>query len=125
MKLRFEKNTLRYRVRKSDLEQLNQHGFVKDTVAFPSGNLQYELRMADIPEATADIYQNFILVQLPFAVANTWINTEEVGIYQSMNIADQVLNIIIEKDFPCKDRTDEDKNDTFIELVNQPGGKVC
>lgn len=125
MKLRFEKNTLRYRLRKSDLEQLNQHGFVKDTVAFPSDNFQYELRIAEVPDITADIHQNFISVQLPVTVANTWINTEEVGIYQSISIAGQVLNIIIEKDFPCKDREEEDKSDTFTELVSQPGNKAC
>jgi hypothetical protein len=53
-------------------------------------------------------------------------DTDEVGIYKLINIdADQVLDISIEKDFPCKDRPEEDKSDTFTELVDKDSkGKV-
>jgi len=29
-----------------------------------------------------------------------------------------LLHLLVEKDFPCKDRPDEDKSDTFTGLVN-------
>ena len=127
MKLRFERDALRYRMRKSDLEQLNHQGFVTNTVTFPSGMLQYELHIADVPETTADINGGIISVQIPVGIATEWINTEEVGIYHRMHLAnDQILDITIEKDFPCKDTPEEDKSDTFTELAAGSGkNEVC
>jgi hypothetical protein len=40
--------------------------------------------------------------------------TEQVGIEHHL---DSGLSILIEKDFPCKTRFDEDKMDTFQELA--------
>ena len=127
MKLRFERDALRYRMRKSDLEQLSHQGFVKNTVTFPSGMLQYELHVADVPETTADINGGIISVQIPLGIATEWINTEEVGIYHRMHLAnDQILDITIEKDFPCENDSDEDKKDTFTELAEKSGkNEIC
>ena len=126
MKLRFERDALRYRLRKSDLEQLNHSGFVTNKVSFPSGTLHYELRVSDVPETTANINDNFISVQVPLGIATEWINTEEVGIYHRMHIGDEILDITIEKDFPCKDRPEEDRTDTFSELAEKHGkDEVC
>lgn len=127
MKLRFENNSVRFRIRKSELEQLKQHGFVKDEVAFPNAVLTYELHIADIPEITVAFSGNKIAIHIPIIKANHWLDTDEVGIYQLINLdEDQVLNILVEKDFHCKDRPEEDKSDTFIELEEKDvKGKVC
>ena len=127
MKLRFENKSIRFRIRKSELQQLKQHGFIKDEVAFPNAVLTYELRIADIPEISPYFSDNKITIHLPIIKANDWLDTDEVGIYKLINIdADQVLDISIEKDFPCKDRPEEDKSDTFTELVDKESkGKVC
>jgi hypothetical protein len=127
MKLRFENKSIRFRIRKSELEQLKQHGFVKDEVSFPNAVLTYELRIADLPEITPAFSDNKIAIHIPIIKANHWLDTDEVGIYQLINLdEDQVLDIIIEKDFPCKDRPEEDKSDTFTELVEKDAkGKVC
>ena len=127
MKLRFENNSVRFRIRKSELQHLKQHGFVKEEIAFPNAVLTYELRIADIPEITPALSDNKITIHIPLIKANQWLDTDEVGIYRLINLdEDEVLDIVIEKDFPCKDRPEEDKSDTFTELVEKDEkGKVC
>ena len=127
MKLRFENNSIRFRIRKSELQQLKQHGVVKDEVVFPNAALTYELRITDVPEVTPLFSDNKIAIHIPIIKANHWLDTEEVGIYRLVDIdKDEALDIIIEKDFPCKDRPEEDKSDTFTELVDKDAkGKVC
>ena len=127
MKLRFEKNSIRYRIKKSELELLKQYGFIKDSVAFPNAVFSYGLHITDEKEIRPEIINNHISIYIPSAIAINWIETDEVGIYHSLNIsAQQTLDIIIEKDFPCKDRPEEDKSDTFTELVDKDStGKVC
>ena len=127
MKLRFEKNSVRYRIKKSELQQLKKDGVVKDTVAFPGAVLTYELRIADVSTVTPSLAGDTITINIPAAIAHQWIDTEEVGIYASISTAEhKTLEVTVEKDFPCKDRTDEDKSDTFTELVEKDSkGKVC
>ncbi|WP_153797220.1 DUF7009 family protein [Foetidibacter luteolus] len=127
MKLRFEKNSIRYRIKKSELLLLKENGFVKDEVAFPAATLTYELRIADVPALLAEISNNNICIHIPSPVAISWMETDEVGIYHSLPIKGrEALDIVIEKDFPCKDRPGEDKSDTFTELVDTgTAGKVC
>lgn len=127
MKLRFENNAVRFRIRKSEVQQLKQHGFVKEEIAFPNAVLSYELRVSDLPEITPALSDNKVTIHIPLIQAARWLDTDEVGIYQLINLdADKVLDIIIEKDFPCKDRPDEDNSDTFTELAEKDGkGKLC
>jgi hypothetical protein len=42
------------------------------------------------------------------------LQTDQIGIEQTTTHG---LYILIEKDFPCKDRADEDKSDLFGELA--------
>lgn len=126
MKLRFEKNSIRFRVRKSDLELLNHQGFVQETVQFPGTVFMFQLRVSGEGEPAAEFSGNSITANIPVGMATEWINTEEVGIYHVQHINDQTLEITIEKDFPCKDRPEEDRSDTFVELAENSGkNEVC
>ena len=127
MKLRFENNSVRFRIRKSELLHLKQYGFIKDEIAFPNAVFAYELRITDIPEITPELSGNKVAIHIPLIKACHWIDTDEVGIYHLINIdSDEALDIIIEKDFPCKDRPGEDRNDTFAELAEKDAkNKLC
>jgi hypothetical protein len=128
MKLRFEKNSLRYRLRKSEVEQLTHKGFVKESVAFPGSIFIYELHVCDdVNDPTAQFSDNILRVNIPVGIATEWINTDEVGIYHLLHVnGTETLDITIEKDFPCKDHPEEDKSDTFTELATQTGkNEVC
>lgn len=126
MKLRFEKNSIRFRVRKSDLELLNQQGFVQESVQFPGNVFMFQLRVSSEVEPAAEFSGNSITASIPAGMATAWMNTGEVGIYHVQHIDNQTLEIIIEKDFPCKDRSEEDRSDTFVELAGNSGkNEVC
>lgn len=127
MKLRLDKNSLRLRVRKSDFEKLREQNEVVETTHFPVGSFQYRFVISDEEgNVTAQIGQQSIEVILPAKLALHWMNSDETGIYHTLNLADNLsLDLIIEKDFPCKDRPEENKSDTFIELAEKGIPKDC
>jgi hypothetical protein len=127
MKLRFEKNSLRYRLRKSDVEQLTHRGFVTESVAFPAGTFTFELHVSDVNDVTAQCINNTVIVHIPVGMATEWINTDEIGIYHRLHLDEnKTLDILIEKDFPCKHHPEENTGDTFTALSEKYGkNEVC
>ena len=124
MKLRLEGNNIRIRVRKSDLEKLKAEGMIGEAVAF-SDNLYfyYKLKTAShLTEIKAEFLQNVIQVTIPLSMAMDWANSETVGLEHTL---ESRLNILIEKDFPCKTRENEDKSDVFEELALKEDPSVC
>jgi hypothetical protein len=122
MKIRFEKNSLRLRVRKSDVAELKQQGFITESVEMPGNVLTYELRISDVTEPQALFKDNAVVTTIPRDIATEWLNTDEVGIYHMIPLGNnRTLELVIEKDFPCKDRPEEDRSDTFTELANEQG----
>jgi len=117
MKLRLEGNSIRLRVRKSDLNSLQKDGAIIETLTFPNQLVfNYQLRTDNnISEVTAQFSNAGILVGLPFSQTQLWIQSDEVGIEATLSSG---LFILIEKDFPCKDRPLEDTADTFFELAD-------
>ena len=124
MKLRLEGNSIRIRVRKSDVEKLKTDGMIGEAVAF-SDNLYfyYKLKTAShLTEIKAEFLQNVIQVTIPLSMAMDWANSETVGLEHTLESG---LNILIEKDFPCKTRENEDKSDVFGELALKEDPSVC
>lgn len=123
MKLRIEGNSIRLRVKKSDLERLKKEGIVRESVAFLKGfHFYYELKTdAKIKTIEATFSSGIIAVSIPLSMSDTWIDTEQVGLE---NTAENGLFVLIEKDFPCKTRADEDKNDLFQELIEKSDPSV-
>ncbi|MEO0474238.1 MAG: hypothetical protein AAF206_31815 [Bacteroidota bacterium] len=122
MKLRCVQNSIRLRLRKSELQQLQQEGQVSESIHFPGGQaLHFSLKSrSGIADIQAVMEAGELAIILPQQISHTWINSQEVGIEKSLPLPNQQsLHILIEKDFPCTDREDEDKSDTFWELANQ------
>ena len=122
MKLRCVNNSIRLRVKKSDLQELEEAGFVMEMVSFQGTGLFSFCIM--LFAKTEKVYATFdksqITVYLPLALAQNWMNSNQVGIEVNNELDNgDFLHILIEKDFPCVDREDEDKSDTFFELANQ------
>lgn len=120
MKLRTTHNSIRLRIRKSELAKLAATQMIEESVKFPGGNLfTYKLCLdEEIDKLSADWEGASLSISLPQTQSNTWIQTNQVGIEAYLDLPDkEKLHILIEKDFPCLDRVDEDKSDTFEELV--------
>lgn len=116
MKFRATTNSIRIRVRKSDLEQLKTTEWVYEGVELPGGPIWSFGLLIDGEEIAARLKDNTVIVSLPKQIAMDWIDTEQVGIEHYLLLDNgQQLHILIEKDFPCKNR-EEDISDTFFEL---------
>lgn len=120
MKLRLTKNSIRIRIRKSELIVLSNSSKIEESVQFPSGDVfEYELRVSSTnANVSGEMMDNKLIVSVPSKRAQKWFTTNEVGIEAVIRINDDdQLHLLIEKDFPCKDRPEEDKSDTFSELA--------
>jgi len=121
MKMRCVQNSIRLRLRKSEIDQLGQGKTIVEEVGFPGATpaLSFALNMAGEVSAIQATFTNHqILVTIPQVQATSWINSNQVGIETFLTLKHpQQLHILIEKDFPCKDRDEEDKNDLFGDLA--------
>ncbi|WP_047497251.1 hypothetical protein [Terriglobus sp. TAA 43] len=124
MKLRIKGDSIRLRVSRSELQRLRDGQVIEETVHFPGGDLRYALGSSpQIDATTASFRDGRITLVISSAELAMWLNEQEVGIYTSIPTApDRQLEITIEKDFACLDRSDEDNSDTF---VNPHSGVAC
>lgn len=126
MKLRLDKNSVRLRLKKSDVKILQDHHSIGETIIFPNGTFTFRLSLdADTVEITTSLQHQSLEVTVPFRLAEHWMSSDETGLYHTISNTPHSLDIIIEKDFPCKDRKEEDLSDFFAEdaAVNSP--KPC
>lgn len=115
MKLRCEHNSLRLRLKKSDIDQLKNNLQLEETIAMPGGIFTY--RLSIVPgaiEVAATLNGQSIEIGIPAETAMDWIGSTETGIYRIIKLTNQdSLSISIEKDFICKDRKEENAMDFF------------
>jgi hypothetical protein len=124
MKLRFASNSLRLRLRKSDIEQLRQAGEVCDSIVFCEGNeLEYALKIENVPFINAEYRPGRITIHLPNELAQTWMNSDQVSLQHDQPVYSGFhLDILIEKDFPCQHTPTENMKDAFYELAPEKNG---
>lgn len=120
MKLRTTNNSIRIRIRKSELALLKNDSKIEEVIYFPN-DVQFAFALAvakEVEEINVSLNQNTLTILIPHNIAIGWINTNQVGIEYNLPISiDKNLHVLIEKDFPCLDRSNEDKSDTFWELA--------
>ena len=120
MKLRCTHNSIRIRIRKSEIALLQEKQIIEEGIRFPTGVLfKFALTInKEIDAVTAKLENSQLIVSIPTTAANNWINTNTVGIETAIQVPEnEQLHLLIEKDFPCLDREEEDKSDTFWELA--------
>ena len=116
MKLRIRGNSIRLRLLRGEVAEFAAQKVLRETVNFGASNLTYVLQMTDdADELQTKFNGGEIVVQVPSAAAREWTETETVGLTGEQKIADaQVLRIVVEKDFVCLDRpNDEDNRDAY------------
>ena len=122
MKLRTTHNSIRIRVRKSELSVLEQDQIVRERVRFPNG-VVFTFALAiqeDIDAISARMNENEWIISLPKHEAHQWVTSEQIGLEQQIPLPDnEELQVLVEKDFPCKDRPEEELSDTFWELAEK------
>ena len=126
MKLRCAENSIRLRLRKSELEKLKEVNVLKENVQVGLNLFSFGLGKSDAATVYASFEDNDIIVHVPTVEMIQWINDEnQVGISGEQLLKNgQSLSILIEKDFPCTTRSKENKADTFQQLAAKEGD-VC
>ena len=111
MKLRIQGNALRLRLTQKEVSCLHDHNLVESAIQFPSGRaFRYVLvSSSEASEVSADYDGVSIRVAVPRAVAISWAQSTEVTIYGPGN----GVGILIEKDFQCLHKTDEQNADAY------------
>ena len=118
MKLRIKANTIRLRVSRSDLAALAENGKIESAIHFadsPAAMWSYGIaKHAASAGPSVQFESNRITVAVGAEEVKAWASSEDVGIYFSQNIGSQrTLDVLLEKDFACLDRSDEENSDTF------------
>jgi hypothetical protein len=116
MKLRINENSLRLRLTQKEVAQFRSSGRVDAAIYFASGRkLSYSLEsLADAAEVSADFDNTAIHVRIPAEVAIQWTDSDDVGIRASQPTGEGLrLELLIEKDFQCLHRTDEQEPDAY------------
>ncbi len=122
MKLRIKGNSLRLRLLRGEVEQFGKTGRVSETIRFgasPETQLTYVLELdRQAQNITTHFADNQITVKVPDAAARNWVESDEVSLKSEQTIEtgnpENVLKVLVEKDFVCLDRKDDpDNRDAF------------
>jgi hypothetical protein len=127
MKLRIKENSLRLRISRSEVASLLQRDRLEETIHFaPQANAKFTYALeqtASMSTLSIQYTHSNVTVLIPADRVNTWCVSDQVGIAESLSIGGfGVLDVLIEKDFACLDRNDEENEDTF---PNPNSGNAC
>jgi hypothetical protein len=127
MKLRIKGNSLRLRVSRSELARFQAGGRIEETIRFAEAaeaKLTYALETA-VQSSAVRVRYGFhdVTVILSEDQVRIWQAESEVGVYCNLEVGSAgSLDVIVEKDFACLDRSDEENTDTF---TNPYAGGIC
>ena len=115
MKLRIKGNSLRIRLTKSEVSKLAEIGYLEETTVFPNGLLVYTLQKSNETSVLfASFENNTIKMFVPNDFVKEWPGNNVVGIDSKMQLPNnELLYLLLEKDFVCLDETTEDQSDHF------------
>jgi Family of unknown function (DUF7009) len=127
MKLRIKGDSLRLRVSRSEVARLLAGDCLEDTIHFaPEASAKFTYALQQEPSVSRPTVQyagNRVTILIPADQANEWGVTDQVGIDEDISLGDiGTLALLIEKDFACLDRSEEDNEDTF---PNPNTGATC
>ncbi len=117
MKLRIRGNTLRLRLTRSEVANIEAGSSVAEQTEFPDGTtLGYELHAGQRLHAgmLREGGLQLIRVEVPSEAARQWAASDEVGFTGDEPFTVGALEVLIEKDFTCiAPREGEEELDTY------------
>lgn len=126
MKLRIKGNSLRLRITPSEMARLLETGRIDETICLGSDeNAHLTYALEHVPNAPA-LHVRYspkeIAVVVSSAEARRWAEAADVGLYTEVSTARGPLELAVEKDYACLDKSDAENVDTF---PNPNQGAVC
>jgi hypothetical protein len=101
MKLRIDKKTVKIRLSKEEILELQSEGFLENHLTISEENyLSYVVEILDdIETCELNFSSNTIEVAIPFDTAEKWIKSNQVAIKQTIETDDgETLTLIVEED---------------------------
>ena len=106
MKLRINKQSIRFRLSIQEFETLKKYGAISEMISLglhEDDCFFYRLTSADIDKIAIANEPMGLIVVLPLAMLNQWDNTNSnIGINEQIEVLAGTLNVLIEVDLPCK-----------------------
>ncbi|MCE7064332.1 DUF7009 family protein [Dyadobacter sp. CY326] len=115
MKIRIQRNSVRFRLSKTDIAQLSKTGFLKEETIFMNARFGYAIsRSTTDNELSATFEDGTIVLIMPEHLINGWAENDVVGFKANMQVNDaEPLHLLVEKDFKCLDNVAEDQSDNY------------
>jgi hypothetical protein len=112
MKVRIQKNSIRFRLKQQEVTQFGQAGKVSEVLEFGAdaeNKLTFTLESFDEPELAVQFKANTTTIFVPLTLAEQWTTTELVGFDERIDTGKgRTISILVEKDFVCMDGREED-----------------
>jgi len=115
MKLRIKRNSIRYRLTKSDVKQLMENGYLEDVVDFGATVLKYAIEITTNQGLSAAFLANTVNLFMPRYMIDDLATTGRTGFEDNVN----GLHLLVEKDFTCLDNVAEDQSDNYPNPLNE------
>ncbi|CAN5325838.1 hypothetical protein BH10ACI3_BH10ACI3_02680 [soil metagenome] len=127
MKLRIRRNSLRFRLGRSEVKNLARRGRIEEKVNFNPLNQNdffYKLEKTSANEFSATFTGGCVTVSVPDVLIDGWAATDQVSIEGSQKLDERTdLKFLIEKDFVCLNaHNDEDQSDRY---PHPKGDEAC
>jgi len=103
MKLRIDKKTVKIRLSKEEIINLQSEGFLEDKIVISEENyLSYVVEIVeDIETCDLNFGENSIEIGIPVDVAEKWIKSNQVGIKEIIETdSEESVTLVIEEDLP-------------------------
>ena len=115
MKIRIQGNSIRYRLTRKEVRELQEKGIVQKHTTFNRKNFAYRvLEKEGITALEADFQNDTISLFFPKVENEKWADLERVGYANDMILDNgQTLRLLLEKDFVCLDERVEDQSDNY------------
>ena len=128
MKLRMHNGSLRLRLNRSDINQLQETGICAESLQFGAGSqLTYTLEISShFTVMEARYRQDRIRILLPLEIARKWTGSEQISLTLD-SVVGGGPSLLIEKDFRClhsDERRPSDDADSFPNPLSDARGGV-
>ncbi len=118
MKLRIRGDSLRLRLKRSEVDLLAAGKSIVEETHFPGAVLRYRLDVTGEETMQAQLENSSLIIRLPASQISGWATTDAVSILAQQDLpGGDKLTLLVEKDFSCLEpghhRDCEDDEDTF------------
>ncbi len=115
MKIRINENSVRFRLMRSEVEQVCTQGSYTEYTEFDTAHFSYSVTVKeDISNLMVDFKENAIMLYLPKQFIDKWQHTDRVGFEHQIPLKNgKTLLALLEKDFVCLDDNREDQSDNY------------